>query len=585
MLPRALSDEACSLVPGVERFAVTGEFVLSGAGEVTSASFYRSTIRSDARLDYEGLDRIFAGRELAPEHVADAVAVARRAAQLLAERSKAASLVVTSAEPEFEFTKDGDVVAAHVVPQTEAHTLIEKLMVMTNEQVALLTERRGVPSLYRVHEQPDAARVEFMVSQLDDLDIPTPPLPEDMSPSEAGAFAAEASALVAAEAQRRGYGAASLSSLILRAMKPARYDEQNLGHAGLGITAYSHFTSPIRRYPDLIAHRALLSIIGDGEEAPTRQDVAGLGEHCSDLERESMKAERTGDDICLAFLLQKELFEQGWDHTFTGEVSGVVGAGAFVRFGGEKSDAYEGMLPVRLIRGDHYDLNETDSALIGARTGRRLGFGDRVEVKVEALEAPRGRVTLAPPEGEQSVRRRSGSRAAAAVGAARPTATQLGLERVRERVQLWFRPPLAGRGRGLRLGQGFARLEEEAATAGLAPAQQDEGEGLGQHDPEAQAQPRRLSGYGAEAEERRTRARAGASPRSRRASRSAHATRTSAADGREAHGRGQPRRRHEPCRPPQVRDGRDDGGRDRAARDRGQGAPRRRRRGSRTPTP
>ena len=267
MLPRALSDEACSLVPGVDRFAVTGEFVLSGAGEVTSASFYRSVIRSDARLDYDGLDQIFSGRELAPEHVADAVAIARRAAQLLAERSRAASLVVTSAEPEFEFSDDGNVVAAHVVPQTESHTLIEKLMVMTNEQVALLTERRGVPSLYRVHEQPDASRVEFMISQLDDLDVPTPPLPENMSPSEAGAFAAEASALVAAEAKRRGYGAASLSSLVLRAMKPARYDEQNLGHAGLGITAYSHFTSPIRRYPDLIAHRALLSIVGGGEEA------------------------------------------------------------------------------------------------------------------------------------------------------------------------------------------------------------------------------------------------------------------------------------------------------------------------------
>ncbi len=158
-------------------------------------------------------------------------------------------------------------------------------MVMTNQQVALLTERARVPSLYRVHEQPDPARVELLIEQLDALDVPTPPAPEGMSPSEAGALAVEASALVAAEAQRRGFGAASLSSLVLRAMKPARYDERNLGHAGLGIAAYSHFTSPIRRYPDLIAHRALLAAAGAGEEAPSRQELAGLGEHCSDTER------------------------------------------------------------------------------------------------------------------------------------------------------------------------------------------------------------------------------------------------------------------------------------------------------------
>ncbi len=121
-----------------------------------------------------------------------------------------------------------------------------------------------------------------------------------------------------------------------------------------------------------------------------------------------MKLERSGDDICLAFLLRRELHEAGWSHAFAGEVSGVVGAGAFVRFGGEMSDAYEGFLPVRLIRGDHYDLNDTDSALIGARTGRRLGFGDRIEVRVQSVEAPRGRVTLEPPDAEPQRGRASG---------------------------------------------------------------------------------------------------------------------------------------------------------------------------------
>jgi hypothetical protein len=120
-----------------------------------------------------------------------------------------------------------------------------------------------------------------------------------------------------------------------------------------------------------------------------------------------MKVERDGDDICLAFLLKQELFGSGWEQTFEGEVSGVVGAGAFVRFRGEMSDAYEGFLPARLVRGDHYELNDLDSALIGVRTGRRMGFGDPVEVRVESLEPARGRVTLEPGGEEQ---RRRGAR-------------------------------------------------------------------------------------------------------------------------------------------------------------------------------
>ena len=121
-----------------------------------------------------------------------------------------------------------------------------------------------------------------------------------------------------------------------------------------------------------------------------------------------MKVERDGDDICLAFLLKSELYRAGWEQGFEGEVSGVVGAGAFVRFRGEMSDAYEGFLPARYVRGDHYELNELDSALIGVRTGRRLGFGDRVEVRVDSLEPARGRVTLAPAESKDD--RRGGGR-------------------------------------------------------------------------------------------------------------------------------------------------------------------------------
>lgn len=400
MLPGSLSSDACSLRPGVERLAVTAEIELTDGGEPRSARFRRSLIRSDERLDYDRLDRIFAGRERAPEGVAAAIEAARAAAAALAARAGGRGLEVSSAEPEFSFTPEGQVEAARGVAQTEAHRLIERLMILTNEQVAQLLERKRVPAPYRIHEQPDPARVRFLIDQLASLDVPTPAIGELAGPTEAGEVARQASVLVAREAARRGHGASSLSALVLRAMKPARYSEENRGHAGLASPAYAHFTSPIRRYPDLIAHRALLSAIDGSEARPDPHEVAGAALHCSDRERESMRIERDADDVCAAFLLERELFVQGPDARFEGEVSGVISPGAFVRFRGELADVYEGFLPARRMPGERFEINDVETALIGGRTGRRVGIGDAIEVRVESVEPPRGRVDLLAAAGE-----------------------------------------------------------------------------------------------------------------------------------------------------------------------------------------
>jgi ribonuclease R len=411
MLPLALSSDVCSLMPDVERLAVTAEIELSAEGEPRSASFYRSRIRSDSRLNYEELDEIFAGRA-APEHVAEPLALARRAAAALAGRRAGSQLEVHTAEPDFGFDEKGAVTSAQAVPQTESHRLIEQLMVLTNEQVAELVERKGVPSLYRVHEQPDPDRIGRMVDQLAALDVPTPPLPKHISPTQAGKLAIEASKLAAREAERRGHGREAYSSLVLRSLQAAHYSEKNLGHAGLGSPAYSHFTSPIRRYPDLIAHRSLLSVVGAGEKPPRAEEVGEIGVWCSERERESSQAERRADDVCAAFLLQRELFERGHDATFEGEVSGLIPAGAFVRFGGALADVYEGFLPAREIGGrERYELDETEVMLVGQRGGDAVRFGDPVSVTVDKIEAPRGRVDLSPAEsgGDERPRGRGGS--------------------------------------------------------------------------------------------------------------------------------------------------------------------------------
>jgi ribonuclease R len=368
MLPHALSSDACSLMPGVERAAVTVEMEFRGA-MVQRACFYRSVIRSDARLDYEQVDRIFAGSQSAAEPWGAPLRAARAAAAALQDaRQQGGALVVDSEEPEFQFDEQGNVVGIHGRVQTESHRLIEHLMIAANEAVAALLERRSVPCLYRVHERPQPERVERLAEQLATLEVPTPPLPENMSSTQAADLLGDMSRRVEQHVLRTGHGRQALSSLVLRSLKQAYYSPRNLGHAGLHSSAYCHFTSPIRRYPDIVCHRALLSAVGAGESAPRAGEMVELGSWTSEREREAMIIERDSDDVARCFALERLLYEHGHDQVFAGEITGLISAGAFIAFGlqadarmgaskqehdgaGELDAAsFEGMLPVRLLR-------------------------------------------------------------------------------------------------------------------------------------------------------------------------------------------------------------------------------------------
>jgi ribonuclease R len=408
MLPEALSNRACSLVPGDVRKAVTVEITLDGDGRPRSASFHRSLIRSDARFDYEQVERIFRGEETAPESVAGPLALARRAAARLRERRfERGALAVESSEPEFWFDDDGHVVRAIDDVQTESHAVIEELMILANEQVALELERRRLPTLYRVHEQPDPAAVERLVVQLQSLNVPTPPVPQHMTPQMAGEVVGEISLGVAEHIRRTGRGREALTSLVLRSLKQAQYSHQNIGHAGLASPTYTHFTSPIRRYPDLVVHRALLAAIGAGEDPPEAHALPEIASQCSQTERAAVELERAADDVCLAFLLEHDLYVYGWDRKFDGEVNGLIGGGLFVGFvPGEESDAMcDGFLPARRL-GEWFDLNEEGTAISGRRTGRTIRLADPIEVTVQKVDPPRGRVDLALAVEDESPRGR-----------------------------------------------------------------------------------------------------------------------------------------------------------------------------------
>jgi ribonuclease R len=189
----------------------------------------------------------------------------------------------------------------------------------------------------------------------------------------------------------------ALVSLVLRSLKQAVYSPRNIGHAGLASRAYCHFTSPIRRYPDLCVHRALLAAAGEDEHPPPAHELEEIATHSTATERDAMSLERDADDICFAFLLERELARGGWERRFEGEVSGLIGGGAFVSFTGVPGGAAsEGFLPARRIGGDWYDLNEEQTALVGRNTGRTLRLADPVQVAVRSVETARGRIDLDP---------------------------------------------------------------------------------------------------------------------------------------------------------------------------------------------
>jgi ribonuclease R len=278
--------------------------------------------------------------------------------------------------------------------QTESHRLIEHLMIAANEQVAKRLSSRSIPSLYRVHERPDGVAVERLVEQLASLGVPTPSLPKGpLSPQQAAAAVGEASQLITDYAARTGRGQRAFASLLLRSLKQAYYDPRHLGHAGLQSSSYCHFTSPIRRYPDLICHRALLAAVA-GESPPDSRWVAAAGPWTSARERDAMTIERDADDVARCFLLDRLLADVGPEAEFEGEVTGLHSAGAFVAFGPRR--AFEGMLPVRRLIGDWWELNELGTILHGTRTGRTIRLGDPIRVQVGTIDVPRGRVDLYP---------------------------------------------------------------------------------------------------------------------------------------------------------------------------------------------
>ncbi len=385
MLPPELSAGLCSLVPDRPRDVVTVEVPFDADLKPGRPSFYRAQIVSRRRFAYADVERILAG---ADDPLAEPLLDAQRiAAALRTRRAARGALQIVSRE--LEITLDeGRVADVRMIGEPAAHALVEELMILANEAVAELLARRKTPALFRVHDQPDPAGVQRLYDQLADLDVPTPPLPEVLAPADAAAAIGRASDAVARHAIAAGRGAEAWTTLVLRAVMQARYAPANGGHAGLATPFYCHFTSPIRRYPDVTVHRALLGAIGVGP-VPERDGLDDLATALSEREREWSKLERRGDAICLAAHLRERPEDD--EVVRPGEITGLIGGGLFVRFDG----VYDGMVPSRRLGPEDFEVSDLGTALVG-REGRRFRLGDRIDVTVDRVDVPRGRVSLSP---------------------------------------------------------------------------------------------------------------------------------------------------------------------------------------------
>ena len=345
MLPEVLSNGVCSLKPGVERAAITVAMEVGESGEVKSSETFRSTILSDARLTYEGVDAFLgeAGELEEPETVAVAYELSRKLKTRAAVRGK---LELGGREPEYELDSDGVPIAARVRRSTPARELIEELMVLANQEVARKIRRRA-GGVFRVHPRPDEKDLETLAERLAAVGVQAEPTPENL-----GTISQKSKS-------------DAVNYLILRSIPRAFYAPSSPGHYGLALEDYTHFTSPIRRYADVLVHRALLD-----EEAP--DDLSGIAEGISEREYRGVICERTADEYTLMWLMRDRVGE-----LLEGTVVSTTSFGLFV----ELETGATGLVHVSKLPG-WWELESSGVVLSNNSIGASYRVGDRVMVEL-----------------------------------------------------------------------------------------------------------------------------------------------------------------------------------------------------------
>ncbi|MRH77566.1 ribonuclease R [Spiribacter sp. C176] len=386
MLPEILSNGLCSLNPHVDRLCMVTEMVIDHAGELKRSRFFEGMMRSAARLTYEQVDAIQTGADPALrekhqdlltqiEHLYGAYEAMRLG------REARGAIDFESTDSVVEFGDDGQILGVHPIQRNDAHKLIEECMIKANVATARFLRRHKIPALYRVHEKPAPERLTKLRTFLEQtglrLEGGDEPTPKDYS-----ALMKE----VAGRPDRH-----LIETIMLRSMMAAEYRPDNAGHFGLALDAYAHFTSPIRRYPDLVVHRAIKHVLA---KAPiesfryTEDYLVTLGEHCSMTDRRAEEATR---EAMMTLKCRFMLDRVGQE--FNGVISGVTGFGLFV----ELDELYvDGLIHITNLEQDFFHFDAIGHRLTGERTGKEYRLTDRIRVRVAQVNVDDGKIDFDP---------------------------------------------------------------------------------------------------------------------------------------------------------------------------------------------
>ncbi len=385
MLPEKISNGLCSLNPGVDRLAMVCDMAITPAGKVARYEFYAAVFRSHARMTYTEVWGLLSGGRSSVE-LKTLHEVYKALSQ---ERNRRGAIDFESVETKMEFDARGKILRIVAEPRNEAHRLIEECMLAANVCAGNFLAARGHPVLYRVHDVPTVEKVTALRDFLAELGLVLPggdkPKPKDYAQ------------LLAKIRQRPDF--ALLQTILLRSLKQAVYTPDNLGHFGLAFDAYVHFTSPIRRYPDLLVHRAIKALLANHKYSGI--DWEETGKHCSETERRADDASRDVENWLKCFYMQ--------DHVggvYEGTITGVTAFGLFVML-----DNYyvDGLVHISELGRDYYRYEANRHMLLGERTGKRYRLADRIKVKLVRVDLETRKIDLVPAdqEGRERARGRS----------------------------------------------------------------------------------------------------------------------------------------------------------------------------------
>ncbi len=401
MLPVELSTELCSLKPQVDRLVLSALMEIDNHGDVISQQFTRGVIRSVERMTYTNVHLLLEGDQEQRERyakLADRFELMKEVAlKLNRKRVKRGSIDFDLPEPLIEFDEFGEMVGVNRSPRNIAHRIIEEFMLAANEAVASHLEGREIPSIYRIHEPPDPKRImdfEEVASHFGyTLGIGTLAMKKirhterhrDGSKRTKELLLPDESIVVTSRNYQKLVAKVEgkpeeriLTYLMLRSLKQARYSERNSGHFALAADSYTHFTSPIRRYPDLIVHRILSEWLDRRAPSLSEERLHAIAENSSQTERRADEAERELVEWKKAKFMESRVGEQ-----FPGMIISTTRFGCFVEL---QQYFVEGLLPIDMLPGDRYRFNENTRKIVGERSRREFSIGDEVQVLLDRVD-------------------------------------------------------------------------------------------------------------------------------------------------------------------------------------------------------